>query len=81
MKIEYDMGKPPGKRVRSLKIRCRDCGDDNVYYPIVSYKTYIIGMPDFLHRGRDGFYNFEEPHDPNNDKGWLLLSIFCTITL
>lgn len=61
MKVEYDLSQPPGRRVRSLTIRCRDCDDDNTYYPIVSYKTYVIGMPFFIHDGRDGFYDFEEP--------------------
>lgn len=64
LRVEYDLNQAPGRRVRSLQIRCRDCPDNctEPYKPVKSYKTYVIGMPSFLMHGGDGYKKFEE-HD------------------
>ncbi|XP_035211380.1 uncharacterized protein LOC118185606 [Stegodyphus dumicola] len=53
IRIEYDLQKPPGYRVRNLQIRCKNC--ISTYEPVKPSKTYFIAMSSFLSSGGDGF--------------------------
>lgn len=57
IKVVYDLAKPPGNRVQSVRIRCADC--DVPRFEILNpNKTYGVVLAWFLYSGGDGYAMF-----------------------
>lgn len=54
LKVEYDFGKPPGRRVVKASVRCGPCVVPT-YSSLNKTKTYKMLMTSFLSMGGDGF--------------------------
>uniref|UniRef100_A0A672ZAK6 5'-nucleotidase n=1 Tax=Sphaeramia orbicularis TaxID=375764 RepID=A0A672ZAK6_9TELE len=52
--VEFDLSKPPGHRVKTLKILCVDCRVPR-YEPVQDQTVYKIVLPSYLVIGGDGF--------------------------
>lgn len=59
VQVVIDLNKEPGRRVQSLKIRCRNCTTP-VYEDLDEDKIYRILTPSFLTKGGDGFQVISE---------------------
>lgn len=55
LRVEYDLAKPPGKRVTNALVRCGMCKVPQ-FSPLNKTKEYNILMPSFLSLGGDGFH-------------------------
>ncbi|XP_046664546.1 snake venom 5'-nucleotidase-like [Homalodisca vitripennis] len=58
IQVEYDLSKPPQKRVVSALVRCGDCKVPN-YLPLDVNKVYSVLTSTFLAEGGDGYSMFE----------------------
>lgn len=66
--VVYNLCHPPGHRVVSALVRCKNCLIPR-YYPLNDDKVYTIILPDFTINGGDGFKVFKEhliKHFPYN---------------
>ncbi|KAM6992828.1 5'-nucleotidase [Tautogolabrus adspersus] len=53
-RVEYDLAKPPGKRVKSLAILCTKCRVPQ-YEPVVDETVYKVVLTSYMVNGGDGF--------------------------
>ncbi|XP_047032318.1 protein 5NUC-like isoform X4 [Helicoverpa zea] len=58
MRVKYDIGKPPNKRVMKVAVRCGECLYPE-YSALNKTKTYNILIPAFLANGGDSFTMLE----------------------
>ncbi|TKS75306.1 5'-nucleotidase [Collichthys lucidus] len=52
--VEYDLSKPPGRRVKSLSILCTKCRVPQ-YEPVEDEAVYTVVLPSYIMAGGDGF--------------------------
>ncbi|KAG8011533.1 Snake venom 5'-nucleotidase [Nibea albiflora] len=52
--VEYDLSKPPGRRVKSLSILCTKCRVPQ-YEPVQDEMVYTVVLPSYIVAGGDGF--------------------------
>ncbi|TKS75323.1 5'-nucleotidase [Collichthys lucidus] len=52
--VEYDLSKPPGRRVKSLSILCTKCRVPQ-YEPVEDEAVYTVVLPSYIMTGGDGF--------------------------
>lgn len=55
--VKYDLSRPPGNRVVSLHLRCKECRVPK-YEPVNHHANYTLLMPDYLAMGGDNFTSF-----------------------
>ncbi|KAI5608471.1 5'-nucleotidase precursor [Silurus asotus] len=73
--LEYDLTKPPGKRVKKALVLCTGCRVPH-YEPLDPNKVYKIVMPSYLADGGDGFSMIKE-EKLKHDSGDLDISVFA----
>lgn len=54
IKVVYDVSKPDGSRVKSIKVLCKDCREPS-YEPLNMTEIYKIAVPTYIATGGDGF--------------------------
>ncbi|CAL8073312.1 unnamed protein product [Orchesella dallaii] len=54
IKVIYDISKPNGSRVRSLKVLCKACREP-MYVPLNDTEIYKVAVPTYIATGGDGF--------------------------
>ena len=54
-KLEYDLTKPTGKRLRTVKVPCQDDCDGGDMVELRDDEVYSVVMTDYLAGGGDGF--------------------------
>ncbi|KAM4529430.1 5'-nucleotidase [Fundulus diaphanus] len=54
LRVEFDVSKPAGRRVRSLSILCTRCRVPQ-YEPVLDAALYTVTLPSYLVTGGDGF--------------------------
>lgn len=54
LQITYDMSKPSGQRVASIKVRCASCRVP-IYKPLDKDEVYKVILPSNLAQGKGGF--------------------------
>nr|ATU82509.1 venom 5' nucleotidase 2 [Lethocerus distinctifemur] len=59
IRVVYDIRKPPGSRIMSLKVICSECPNKE-YRDINMDETYLVILPSFLADGGDGFTVLKE---------------------
>uniref|UniRef100_A0A8C8SL53 5'-nucleotidase n=1 Tax=Pelusios castaneus TaxID=367368 RepID=A0A8C8SL53_9SAUR len=59
IQVVYDLSKPPGSRVVSIKVLCTACRVP-VYEPLQMDETYKVILPSFLYQGGDGYSMLKE---------------------
>uniref|UniRef100_A0A8C4HXB3 5'-nucleotidase n=1 Tax=Dicentrarchus labrax TaxID=13489 RepID=A0A8C4HXB3_DICLA len=52
--VEFDLSKPPGRRVRSLSVLCTKCRVPH-YEPVEDKTVYTVVLPSYMVVGGDGF--------------------------
>ncbi|KAE8286447.1 5'-nucleotidase [Larimichthys crocea] len=52
--VEYDLSRPPGRRVKSLSILCTKCRVPQ-YEPVEDEAVYTVVLPSYIMTGGDGF--------------------------
>ncbi|XP_059472052.1 protein 5NUC-like [Neocloeon triangulifer] len=55
LKVTYDMSKPPGKRVKSVMVRCGQCREPR-YSPLDPNVIYGLVMSQYIADGGDGYH-------------------------
>lgn len=53
-RVEFDISKPPGRRVKSLRILCTKCRVPH-YEPVKDETVYKVVLPSYMVNGGDGF--------------------------
>ncbi|XP_045916256.1 5'-nucleotidase [Micropterus dolomieu] len=53
-RVEFDISKPPGRRVKSLRILCTKCRVPH-YEPVEDETVYKVVLPSYMVNGGDGF--------------------------
>ncbi|ODN02906.1 Snake venom 5'-nucleotidase [Orchesella cincta] len=59
VKVIYDVSKPNGNRVKSIKVLCKDCREP-MYVPLNETLVYKIAIPTYMATGGDGFTIFRD---------------------
>ncbi|XP_044758873.1 protein 5NUC-like [Coccinella septempunctata] len=59
LRVVYDLGKPKGRRVASVKVRCSNCTIPN-YENLNVDADYSVLLTDFILKGGDGFSMIKE---------------------
>ncbi|CAG9862150.1 unnamed protein product [Phyllotreta striolata] len=59
VQLAYDLSKPLGERVVSIKVRCADCTTP-AYEDLDQNKSYNVVMPSFLSQGGDNYVMFKD---------------------
>lgn len=54
LRVEYDLSRPPGRRVKSLSILCTKCRVPQ-YEPVEDETVYTVVLPSYIMTGGDGF--------------------------
>ncbi|KAM3602252.1 uncharacterized protein V6R79_000687 [Siganus canaliculatus] len=56
--VEFDVSRPPGRRLTSLSVLCTKCRVPR-YEPVEDQLVYTVVLPSYLHTGGDGFSMFQ----------------------
>lgn len=54
IKVIYDISRPNGSRVKSLKVLCKACREPS-YVPLNLTQIYKVAVPTYIATGGDGF--------------------------
>ena len=63
-RLEYDLTRPTGERLRSVRVPCQaDCGQAAEMTELVDAEVYSVVMTDYLAGGGDGFNVIKDKKD------------------
>ncbi|XP_056436708.1 snake venom 5'-nucleotidase-like [Gadus chalcogrammus] len=73
IRVVYDLSRPPGARVRSLRVLCTECRVPR-YEPVDRGALYRVVLPSYLVAGGDGFSMIRD-QNVKHDSGDLDISV------
>ena len=65
----YDLSRPPGARVRSLRVLCTECRVPR-YEPVDRGALYRVVLPSYLVAGGDGFSMIRDENVKHDSGEW-----------
>ena len=54
VRVEYEMSKPVGQRVRTIMVRCTECEVPR-FERLAEHRSYTVALPSFMTEGGDGY--------------------------
>ncbi|CAL8395267.1 unnamed protein product [Arctogadus glacialis] len=73
IRVVYDLSRPPGQRVRSLRVLCTECRVPR-YEPVDEGALYRVVLPSYLVGGGDGFSMIRD-ENVKHDSGDMDISV------